>query len=745
MRGRRCLFVMALALGASPAWAQGGSKKPPPAEITGVRFGFDGTLPAERWAPIWVDVLGGPAPFSGELVLEYSQDAVERARIVLPIATTPGETVPFELAACLPSRTTAFALTLTSGRFKQELEFIQNDRRSALPFPMIEIQPRSALIVGESSSVDAFSVNVVDVKPTEYTGVREDPSGEAPAAQVIVRGPYSSGQTPSADVWDTLAAVRTRPKDLPLGWLCYDGVDVVVAKAEELARADARARGALMTWVEAGGRLILEADGAGSAWMEFVGPGVLDIAPARLVTTGDWAGRDDQRSLSGRAIRITARGLADGWDAFWPVSGEDGVALAARGPVGTGMVTVLGVDPQRVPRMVMKESTRRLWRPLFTGEATGILPEHVRTIDPNWESMSWMSASGADSQQMAAIRSTLDHSAGIAPIGDWSFVVIAGAVLLLAACVGPFDAVILRRRGVSRWSWLSAIGWIGAASAAAYIAPMVVRSGDSVVSRTRVVDLIDDGDRRGAWSTAVASVFAGRPLSATYPSSDGAWWRGVSPVEYFRTSPTALAPVRTRLTATEPRSLSPLPLPQGQWTYRTLVQRSAGEAPPAGLPRLLVRKAGGRYAVEATGLNGAAQVRSAAMSTREGHWTLDFVTDDAKNGKPLWLADARSDMGLREVPPVWQPPRADSTSGLYWSGLTWQATGQWPSASLALPGVRERADAAAARVESGGWACVTMEIEGAEDPDMPRIENSTERSITVLRALVRIESEGRSP
>lgn len=717
-RPARALCLAAVLAIAAPLAAQSDSRDQPPAEIVNVSFGWDNTMPAERWAPVRVDVRGGPAPFAGELILEYEQDAVERARVVLPIATTPGQTVPFEMAACMPGQIQVFTLRLVSGRFVQKLEVRQGDPDSALPFPQIDTQPRRVLIVGESSSLDAFSVDAVSVSPQG-----------TPTGPNAVRGMYYQGQATPPDVWELLTPVRTRLVDLPLGWLCYDSVDAVVAKAEDLAHADSRARSALMTWVEAGGRLIVEADGAGDSWIELVGPGVLDIAPLKTLTTGSWAG-SDARSLSARAIRPTPAGLFDGWDVFWPVAGDGGAGLGARGPVGAGMVTVLGVDPRRLPAMVSKEDTRRLWRPLFTGDGIGILPKHVRTVDPNWQTYMWMSSSGADAPQMNAIRTTLDNNAQLAPFGDAAFVVIAGAVLLLAACIGPLDAVILRRRAVSRWSWLSAIGWISAASILAYAAPMVMRSGESIVSRTRVVDVIDDGTRRGAWTTALTSVFAGQPLRVEYPTSDGSWWRGVSPVQGLRGSTRTFAPVITRLSATDPRSLTPDPVPQGQWTYRALLQRGAGQDISEGLPRITARKTAAGYLVTATGAGESAEVRSGVLSTREGHWTLEF---NAQDGTSTWVAESRGADGLRDTPPSWQL----TSDAWEWS--------QWPAAALQLPGVRDRADAAASRVAAGGWACVTMEIAGARDAALPLIPDSRPKEVTVVRALVRIEPEDHQP
>src|SRR5207248_2566293 len=158
----------------------------------------------------------------------------------------------------------------------------------------------------------------------------------------------------------------------PMAWAGYESVDLFIARAADLMTADPRSRAALLEWVEAGGRLLLEPDGAGSAWRSLLPPGtegdLITLDPLQRVTAGPELAAlvhaqtpDDPAAGPGRLIHLTEEGKRRGWVLSWAASAvaragdptaqaepsaPDPAGLRATGPLGLGMVTILGLEPQ---------------------------------------------------------------------------------------------------------------------------------------------------------------------------------------------------------------------------------------------------------------------------------------------------------------------------------------------------------------------------------------------------------------
>ncbi|GJQ29391.1 MAG: hypothetical protein HBSAPP03_12750 [Phycisphaerae bacterium] len=689
-------------------------RREPPATITNVRLGWDGHLPAERWSPVWIDVRGGPTAFEGTLTLSYVQDGTQGAEIVLPIATTPGQTVPFELAICPPRNLSVVKLELRGRGYSREYDIRSGLAADTWTLPMVQSEGLLALIVGECSASDAFSAE----------GRQDTPVN-------VVRG-----------LWDEIERVEWTPQRLPLGWKAYESVDVVVGRAEALAEAEPRAREALMTWVESGGRLVVLADGPGDRWAEFVGPGVLELVPPARVVPDRAMGRDMADSVAGRVVRVMPAGARDGWVTFWPLEGGE-AHLAAFGPVGVGMVTVLGVDPKRIPKVVDRAETRRLWRPVFDDPNFGAVASARRAVTEQDRAMYWANASGSDVRAMNAVRAGLDAIASVTAVGDGTFILLAGSVVLLAGLIGPLDWFVLRRRGISRWSWATALGWIAAASATALIAPTLVRTDESVASRARVVDMIDDGTRQGAWTTALSAVFSGSPLVTEFGGVEGSWWRGVSPVMYYgEPRGSGMGAVRTLVRGGESRGLSIAPLPQGQWTLRTMLEQQPGQGVDAGLPRVEVFESAGGYQVLVRGMPEGAMVRDGGVRIGARGAGVEFRQADDARGAPVWTATVRHEQLTRTDDMIWRSGRATAAPDYDQFG---NAGRPWPTAAFDLPGVQERADAVRARLAVEGWAAVVIEIVSLPDPGLPKVARARSHTALVLRACVRVQRGEETP
>ena len=128
------LMVQAICAGASA-----GGPKEPQAQITRVDVGWANSLPSGRWAPITVWVTSGPRAFTGELSLEYSQDATQRTMIVAPFSTTPDQTTPVELVAAVPRYCQSLTLEVTAetGRTVDRVRFVNSPEKDERPMPAI--------------------------------------------------------------------------------------------------------------------------------------------------------------------------------------------------------------------------------------------------------------------------------------------------------------------------------------------------------------------------------------------------------------------------------------------------------------------------------------------------------------------------------------------------------------------------------------------------------------------------------
>lgn len=716
-----------------------------PVEVVRVDFGWDGVMPSDRWAPVVVWLWSGSGAFSGEITLRYKQDSTQRARITIPVSTTPGEVVPFELAAAIPPDAAGsggaiaelFVVDYNSS-WDQEIKFVPVPSSAGeLWAPQIDDRSVRVLVVGEVSAGGALSTGVM-----------------GPGALQSQEGYPGATQPGVTTLWDRLHVVRRSPQTLPVSWLSYEGVDVLVASADELSQADPRVRAALIEWVRWGGRLVLMVDGAGAWWREFV-PVAQDVvlaadrgpvrAPAHLFSRADTKQELEATTspVSARVLRVTAAGRAEGWQSFWRPEGveDPGEGLVARGPVGMGMVTLVGVDPARLPATVSLAGSRHLWREILGDPVMGVLPAErlVSTESSQW---GWggYGSSGQDRISALAIRTALDLVTMEPPVTDATFVGIAAAMLLLAGLVGPFDGLYIRRRGHARWTWLSALGWTLAATGLAYAVPSIIRAGRTSVGRCEVVDVLQAGpvERGVQWRTGVSGVFSGRPMTTRLEPADGAWWRGISALEAYRGNSRAFSPLETSPTFGTLRGMSPRRFSQGQWTYRTLMDLRPGE--PESGPRCALSRSPEGWRAELRGLPEGSNVGTGMLTTAEGHWAISFGPGNDEEGREVWGTIALGEPSSAK-PGLWSQVDVATVTN------PWMVTEATPAdramgTVLLMPGSRARAQAAAARVASGGWAELLVPVWGLPDASgLSTGEHADRKSLTLLRVLIPLHRE----
>ena len=748
-----------------------------PLTITRVDFGFGPVLAAERWQPVVVWIASDRL-IDGVVSLEYQQDGSQSARVEAAFATTPGKTIPVELVIAPPQRLARMTLRVSGG--PREIRRVYTQMPDENEFLMPPVQAEAIIIasIGETGSerslatLSRVSPDQLMISDSTDSTSTPDLSAIAPVSPL----PFIEAEEEDKnDRWrQAILAPVLDPAMVPIAWKAWDAAAAVVVRAPTLEAMDERRRAALMTWVEGGGRLIIVMDPT-TAWTlgaAFPGdPLPVDAAPVERwnVTDRDaFAVSESERpsELRGRAMTLTLNGKREGWRLGWPVTrpAEPARGMLATGPVGMGIVTLLGVEPSSIPSRISAEAERSLWEQLLIGETIGLLPEHRKPDGAGDVSMGqwWYMGSGEDVPSAQSVVGALDLAASGLSVPQGVFVLVGLSMVVLAVLIGPLDFVVFRRRGLGGRTWLTALLWIGLATIGAYVLPGLTRSTQSTVRRVEVVDMLaarpltgETGERVNAreYETAITGLFSVRPESwEELQDGSGRWWRGVSttPLGYSgEASLGAFQPLRTRLAGSEGdvamRCTAITSLSMPQWTFRGLMDSSPGRASDV---RVRVTTQDERSVVRVEGLAPGASVVAASLLRP---WELpalmlDDATLDGGTVELVFPASGRSGIsipgeawsGWGQRVQVPQPP-----SETLWAGYNWS-----PEGLGALPGLRERNDAIVRRVhqfdanaaeDGSGYACLFLHLDETSEGDGVRAPLVTSGGVTLnRRTLLRV-------
>ncbi len=771
----RVALAVALLVAGAPAWARQAPGAKPDKPQMYVDFGWSGKVPTERWSPMTVWITAGEKPIGGVLLVEFTQDATQAARIVVPFAATPGERTPVQVVAALPRdcRDLEFTLLGDRGRELARLTYAgwgASDTEAPMP-PLLD--PTTGLLVGLGRTSLHESVR-------EWTGAS---GGDRPARPqdrwfpgMVERG--RSSEPTEADkrrAWNNVTSAVVEPAVMPLTWAAYDGVMALVVEAGTAPAMNVRALEAVREWVDGGGRLVIVADSPGGAWRAWLPQDergeLVQLSPPEVGTLPPECGaaiRNEDRyvlallpdeepegvvgpsraapmpapaaTITRRLVTLTDRARDDGWSVRWTEAPDAASGALAEGPVGFGWVTIIGLEPRFASEHLSARASGAVWRDAM-GETVG---DWLRSNSAT-QRLSVFFGYGPQTGSEHTISSLLEQEGVSGPRDGIVFLAIAACMMLLALLVGPVDYFVLKRMQAGQRSWLTALLWIGAASAAAYAAPIVLRSGPNTVSRHRVTDVIVDGSGAiPAWSSGLTSVFASQSGQAEFAQPDQAsWWRGVSSLAFFAGSqPRLSGTVTTTQDAAGgvygSRRGNPLEkLPIGMWTIRSFLDRSQESAT---VGATVAREAGG-WRVEVTDLPEGHGVSAAALRIGESWYDLGG-TGAATGARGVWSALAADSLQTTSAPAAWSfalpgeeglgaetRPTRDARAGL----------------AAQLPGASERALAIERRCRAGRWAAVYLGVEGAPGDVTIRDWTTTYHGAAVYRLLVPIDEGEEAP
>ncbi len=681
------------------------------AEVTirALDLGFGGIAVSERWIPARVIISPGDEPMQGIVTLDVEQDSTQSARFSAPVALVPG-------------RDTVVTIPIIARRGTTEINaaiIAQGERSSASDRRQFQ-----SLFSREDS-------DLVAIQSPETTVVLSLGDRGLVPRNAFPPSPTGPGGG------ESIALTRAPLAELPDAWIALQGASALVVRGADSTRLDDRTLAAVRQWVLSGGRLVVVADEPGEEWKLWLPPaarGWVSLSePGTEGQTGTPPGISPDAiyaQAQRRVVTISPAGASTGWkpllEALWRMPSG---APAAAGPVGLGVVCVLGIDPDRalVPG---SNSLPALW-------ALALAPLDLQPARPSMNY--WVASGSGESDQAAgALAAAMDEVVRVQPVSNSTALLLALILFALALALGPVDRFMLSRLGLRHRSWMTALGWIALASAAMLLIPSLVRTSPTTVSQIRVVEqrCAPPGSPEPdiAFATDLRVVFAASSSTATLGAlSPGGFVRGVSATGLSRdrlSSPTALNLLST------PAPLDPSPDPWGgfapaqspsvlpvqgrlplrRWSLRAVMEQARLNPP---VSAVAISDGSGR-AIRVTGLPAGSRLVAVRVEDGRGKTTQTATT----------LQDGVAEVRLVSTtsPTGWSlGPAAGSQSAVFADTL------------CALPTLAARQTSRFMHLASGRWLHLRLLVTSPADPSLLDGAEQSE-SFTLYSLLVPVEN-----
>lgn len=579
VRAIGCVLAMALCVGASAQGLLGRLVSPEPTEnaptiaiSTPLEAIASGGQPAMLpiGGPAPIEVVIGPGDFSGIVVVTSQQDPTQAARAFVLAGADPDAPTRVPMVLELDSRPYYWM-----SQIRVELHGADSAGDPVFRREEFELQGSHGVQPSAATRRTPFSVG----SGFGLVGV---------VGQVGVPGRVQAGRD--------LRFVAIEADGAPEVWRAYQSLDAIVVEERSLEDYSDGAVSAMADWLHAGGRVVLIAEPGGRgrerlasaigqdpAWWE-------GIQSDRGDPAGPWSTPVDDGFV------LLHRDSGSVWARSRP-----GVSRAGSAIVGFGSLLVIDGDPEF--------SSISAGDPYVDG--VFVLDDDASRRLISWSgyqtarsavSMTWLPDSVLD-EELKPGRAAANLMIGVCVL-----------VLLLALLMGPFDRIVLKRKGIGSISWATAILWLGLASLLAGVGPRFVRSGDDTITRVAAIDLLAGENGSNGWSLGTSGVFAGSVVAYTPHAEPGSWWRGVSAAE-------ADSEVFAPMTLAQGRGISPggmtpmggsdgHAIEQPQWTFRMFEDRSKVRSRLTGVLEI---DAAGESTVTLKGLPDGVVIRGATL------------------------------------------------------------------------------------------------------------------------------------
>ncbi|MFN0010485.1 MAG: hypothetical protein ACKVS8_02450 [Phycisphaerales bacterium] len=427
-----------------------------------------------------------------------------------------------------------------------------------------------------------------------------------------------------------------------------------------------------------------------------------------------------------RFLTLSARARAEGWQTCWGESAGADRGLAAFGPMGLGMVAVVGFQPSRVAANVVPRATHAAWAEVLA----------LASIENPSTGDEWFGSSGTNKRTAAALDAVLNRLTNVPPISAWVFVGIGISMGVLALMVGPVDFLTLRSWSRLPRSWATCLLWTGLAGVAAYMLPLVLRGGATRIEQLSVLDCVAaPGIVPLAFQSSTTTLWADSPLTGSFDAAGNAgrgaehqrrapgMWRGVSSLESGGGEGRSLGLPQIQMAqrpaalgaggddewggvgvgAEGETSVAPDGHTQARWTLRAATDERRL------LPDISIVAAEGELRLIARGPAGAAAtIRHAAVRTASGWSDLAWSP-----GAGAFTHLLRAEGAMTTDEPVWfgrAQPSSVEQSSIWKFDLGLDRVDYSPRVATALAAPGRRTAAIDARVAGGAWALVVLDI-----------------------------------
>ncbi|MBX3361191.1 MAG: hypothetical protein KF705_07100 [Phycisphaeraceae bacterium] len=353
--------------------------------------------------------------------------------------------------------------------------------------------------------------------------------GRQPSPSLSLYGTTASGGG-IGEEWAPMAHERVSqvmltPGEIPDRWFGLLTMGWMVWIDGSPADMSPDAAAALREWVSRGGHLVIVLPTAGQSWVSREGSGFAELLPRARITRREGVAMEPYRPMLTDSATIQLptstvlhefTPLADASiaEAIRVLSGPDGECVVARRLVGTGAVTVIGLDVNHVAlRGAGLPQPERFWHRILG--MRGLRPssaELQRLVD----------VGGASVRQRSPVWVDEDIPTIVARRGRATAGVLLGFMVFVSYWIvaGPLGFALMKRYGVQQHAWLGFFGVGAVFTGIAWGGATFLRPREVSATHLTLVDHVygQPVQRARSWMSVLLPEYGRSLVSVTEPS-----------------------------------------------------------------------------------------------------------------------------------------------------------------------------------------------------------------------------------
>jgi hypothetical protein len=295
------------------------------------------------------------------------------------------------------------------------------------------------------------------------------------------------------------------PDELPDRWVGLMQFDALVWSSGEPGELRGDRAAAIREWVHRGGHLIVIMPPVGQSWTSAANNELYDMLPAvqierqenvdlapyrRLLTS------EKERKLPTGAVLLTFSPAKDALsnEAVRVLNGPDGRCVVARRLVGSGMVTLVGIDLNN--RLLTDLSL--VDADIFWNRVLGKRGMTKTAKESSEEALKNPSMTQRADRSVDVDIPTLINKSAAAATGILLGIVVFGLYWLIAGPIGYFT---LKKYNKAHWSWIAFLATGGVFTAIAWTGATAMRPGEANATHFTILDHVygQNNERARGW------------------------------------------------------------------------------------------------------------------------------------------------------------------------------------------------------------------------------------------------------